>query len=126
MEIDINRKTLAEQDLRQLVHSLEVVSARTFEAIVKAGQLASQTTPEMQLLFEQWLGCISGMVAETVKKDGKIDVEGLAREIGVTPATVLSLALTLHREGTIKITELKAEAGPGMNTEICPCLRAPK
>ena len=121
MELDI--KNLAQQDMNQLVHSLELVSARVFDSVIKLNQTATSNTPEMQLLFEQWLDLIGGEIASRAAEDGKIDPQELSEAIGVTPATILSLALTLHRQGNIKITEIKTEKGPGKNTEACGCLQ---
>ena len=102
--------------MKQLVKSLELVSARVLDSVVRASQLASAATPEMQALFAEWVGCLGGELTRAVE-------EKLAKTIGVTSATVISLALALHREGAIKITELKAEPSNGVNTEICGCLR---
>ena len=121
MELDI--KNLAQQDMNQLVHSLELVSARVFDSVIKLNQTATSNTPEMQLLFGQWLDMIGGEIARGATENGKIDVEETAKNIGVTPATVISLALALHRQGKFKITELKTEAGPGKNTEACGCMQ---
>ena len=121
MELDI--KNLAQQDMNQLVHSLELVSARVFDSVIKLNQTATSNTPEMQLLFGQWLDMIGGEIARGAAENGKIDVEETAKNIGVTPATVISLALALHRQGKFKITELKTEAGPGKNTEACGCMQ---
>ena len=95
MELDI--KNLGDQDMKQLVKSLE--------------------------LFAEWVGCLGGELTRAVEEKGAINPDELAKTIGVTPATVISLALALHREGAIKITELKAEPSNGVNTEICGCLR---
>ena len=117
MELDI--KNLGDQDMKQLVKSLELVSARVLDSVVRASQLASAATPEMQALFADWVGELT----RAVEEKGAINPDELAKTIGVTPATVISLALALHREGAIKITELKAEPSNGVNTEICGCLR---
>ena len=74
-------------------------------------------------LFAEWVGCLGGELTRAVEEKGAINPDELAKTIGVTPATVISLALALHREGAIKITELKAEPSNGVNTEICGCLR---
>ena len=140
MELDI--KNLGDQDMRQLVKSLELVSARVLDSVVRASQLASSATPEMQALFTEWVNCLGGELTRAVEEKGAINPDELAKTIGVTPATVISLALALHREGAIKITEIKAslalalhregaikiteikaEPSNGENTEICGCLR---
>ena len=121
MNIDI--KNLPDQDMNQLVKSLELVSARVLDSVVKSSQLASSATPEMQLLFEQWVECVGGAISGAVERDGAVIPDEIAREIGVTPSTVISLALALHRMGKIKITEIKASPSDGANTEICGCLK---
>ena len=121
MELDI--KNLGDQDMKQLVKSLELVSARVLDSVVRASQLASAATPEMQAPFAEWVGCPGGELTRVVEEKGAINPDELAKTIGVTPATVISLALALHREGAIKITEIKAEPSNGVNTEICGCLR---
>ena len=121
MELDI--KNLGDQDMRQLVKSLELVSARVLDSVVRASQLASSATPEMQALFTEWVNCLGGELTRAVEEKGAINPDELAKTIGVTPATVISLSLALHREGAIKITEIRAEPSNGENTEICGCLR---
>ncbi|MDY5389510.1 hypothetical protein [Cloacibacillus porcorum] len=121
MNIDI--KNLEDQDMRQLVKSLELVSARIFDSVVRISQLAASNTPEMQQLFSQWVACLSDTIISSVEKEGALYPDELARNIGVTPATIISLTLTLHREGRIKITEIKAEPASGDNTEICGCMK---
>ena len=51
--MNIDSKTLEQQDMKMLVHSLELVSARIFESVITLNQLASSNTPEMNTLFEQ-------------------------------------------------------------------------
>ena len=121
MNLDI--KNLQQQNAEQLVQSLELVSARVFDSVVKTNQLASSYTPEMQMLFAEWIDCISAPIVSAAEENGAIIPDELAKNIGVSPATIISLALTLHREGRIKITELKTEPGTGSNTEICGCLK---
>ena len=121
MNLDI--KNLEDQDMKQLVRSLELVSARIFDSIVRVSQLASANTPEMQQLFSQWVDCLGDTLISAVEKEGALYPDELAQNIGVTPATVISLALTLHREVKIKITEIKAEPAAGGNTEICGCMK---
>ena len=121
MNIDI--KNLPEQDAKMLVHSLELVSARVFESVVTLSQTASSATPEMQHMFQQWLSCLGEDVLRRIEDNGKLDPAQAAKEIGVTPSTIISLALTLHRQGKINIKELSAEITNGENSEICGCLK---
>ncbi len=122
MNIDI--KNLPEQDAKMLVHSLELVSARVFESVVTLSQTASSATPEMQHMFQQWLSCLGEDLLRRIEENGTLDPVQAAKEIGVTPATIISLALTLHRQGKINIKELSAEITNGGNSEICGCLKS--
>ncbi len=121
--MELDNKNMGDQDMRQLDKSLELVSARELDYIVRAGQLASSATPEMQTLFNEWVNCLGGELTRAVEESGGIDPEALAAAIGVAPSAIISLALTLHRQGAIKITEIKAEPSSGKNTEICGCLQ---
>lgn len=120
--MEISGKNLKEQDLRELIRSLELVSARVLDSIVSAGQLAAIATPEMHGLFSQWVAMISGEFLAVSGDDGAIDPAAAAGRIGITPETVLSLALALHRQGKIKITGLTVEPGDGKNRDICGCV----
>lgn len=121
--MEINAKNLKEQDTRELIRSLELVSARVLDSIVSAGQLAASATPEMHSLFSQWVAIISGELLRIAGDKGTIDPEAVAGQIGITPETALSLAFTLHRQGKIKITGLTVEPGDGKNRDICGCMR---
>ena len=122
MNIDI--KDLEQQDMKALVHSLELVSARIFESVVKINQTASSNTPEMNALFQQWVECLGDAIASAASETGSIDPEELSAKIGVTPETIISLALTLHRQGKIKITNITAQSADCGNLDICGCLKA--
>lgn len=122
MDIDINAKNIGEQNHRELIRSLELVSARVLDSIVTASQVASENTPEMRVLFAQWLEMIGNELIRTTGEDNFINPEATAAEIGITPETVISLALALHRQGRIKITALNIERGDGRNKDICGCL----
>ena len=121
LELDI--KNIEQQDMKALVRSLELVSARVFDSVITLSQTASSTTPEMQQMFQQWINLLGDTVISAVEENGVINPEELAKTIGVTPATIISLALALHREGRIDITEIKAKKGDDNNREICGCLK---
>lgn len=120
MELDI--KNLEQQDMKALVRSLELVSARVFDSVVTTNQLASSTTPELRNLFEQWLTIIGRELARIAGETGRIDPDEIAKQIGITPESVLSLALTLHRRGLVRIKSLEVGPGDGKNKDICGCL----
>lgn len=122
MDIDINAKNIGEQNHRELIRSLELVSARVLDSIVTTSQVASENTPEMRALFAQWLEMIGSELIRMTSEDDSINPEAAAAEIGITPETVISLALALHRQGRIKITALNIERGDGRNKDICGCL----
>lgn len=121
MEIDL-KNNLKQQNMEELVKSLELVSARLIESVTRASQLASSETPEMRALFEEWLDLVGCEIIEASKGDHMIEPIELAKKIGVSPSTILSLALALHRQGKIEILSLVAREGKGQNTEICGCL----
>lgn len=120
--MNISAKNLKEQNLRELVHSLELVSARVFDSITTAGQLAAASTPEMRSLFSLWIEMIGGELLRTTGNEGAIDPVSAANQIGITEDTVISMALALHRQGKIKITGLIVEPGDGINKDICACM----
>ena len=122
MEEDL-KNNLKQQNMEEFVKSLELVSARLIESVTKASQLASAQTPEMRLLFEDWLELVGGEIIEASKGEHLIEPMELAKKIGVSPSTILSLALALHRQGKIEILSLVAREGRGQNTEICNCLK---
>lgn len=122
MEINL-KNNLQQQNMDELVKSLELVSARLIESVTRASQLASSQTPEMRLLFEEWLELVSHEIIAASKEEHIIEPIELAKKIGVTPSTILSLALSLHRQGKIEILSLVAREGKGENTEICSCLK---
>jgi len=120
--MEINAKSVKEQSLRELVSSLELISARLLDSITTASQLASANTPEMRNLFAQWVTIIGNEILRTADSEGIINPYDTADRIGITPETALSLCLTLHRQGKIKITALNVEHGDGKNKDICDCL----
>ena len=122
MNIDI--KTLEQQDMKMLVHSLELVSARIFDSVITLSQLASSNTPEINALFEQWVSCLGEELISEAEEKGKLDPEEISKRIGVSASTVISLALALHRQGKLKIKSLEVEQGNNVNSEICGCLKS--
>lgn len=121
--MDIDIKDMAQQDMKGLVESLELVSARILDTVITTSQIACSSTPEMRELFRQWISCLGGEIEEEARESGRIDPYALSLKIGVTPATVMSLALAMHREGRIAIKAIEAVPGKGENTEICGCMK---
>lgn len=120
--MDINKNNLQKQDMTDLIRSLELISARVFESLLTLSQTASSTTPEMQKLFQEWINCLGDEIVREVSEKGKIEPEIVAEKIGVDSSTIISLALTLHRQGRIKIKNIEAEICDLPNNEICDCL----
>lgn len=120
MQLDI--KQLEQQNLTQLVKSLELVSSRLLECITKNSQLACAATPQMQMLFNEWAELISDRLTEAAKT-GSIKPAELALEAGVSADSILSLALMLQRQGKLRIRELKVSPADEPNHEICGCLK---
>lgn len=121
--MDINSKTLEQQDMKKLVQSLEQVSARIFESIITLSQTSCSNTPEMNSLFNQWVSCLAGEVLRAVGEKGNLDPEEISKRIGVSNSTIISLVLSMHRQGKIKIKNLVIEPGDNVNTEICDCFK---
>ncbi len=121
--MNIDSKTLEQQDMKMLVHSLELVSARIFESVITLNQIASSNTPEMHALFNQWVSFLGEEVVGAAAENGKLDPEEISKRIGVSSSTIISLALALHRQGKIRIKSFMVEPGDNMNTEICDCLK---
>ncbi|SRR6056297_188828 len=109
-------------DMKDMLDSTSLVTARMIDSILTNSQLASTTTPEMQDLFHSWINCISGEVKRKlldVDNSSDSNLENIANEIGINRTTLLSLALYLHRKGDISIEGLNVKQGKGSNTEIC-------
>jgi hypothetical protein len=121
VELDI--KDLKQQNMNEFVHSLEIVSARVLDSVTRSSQTACSATPEMQALFEQWVSFIGDTIVSAAKEKGTLDPAALAKEIGVTQDSVLSLILALHRQGRLTIKSVAAEEGNSGNREICGCLK---
>ncbi len=109
-------------NMNDLMNSCSKVTSRLIESVIQTNQLASQTTPEMQQLFQQWLALLTGELLSHIDTDTTLDVEKLAGKIGVSASTIVSLLLFLHRKGDVTISNVTLEKGEGRNREICHCL----
>lgn len=121
MQLDI--KNLQQQDMSQLVKSLELVSSRLLECITKNSQTACSTTPEIQALFDQWIELIGDRILQETGDKGEIKPAELALEIGISADSVVSLLLALQRQGKVRIDKIKVSATNGDNHEICACIK---
>jgi hypothetical protein len=112
------------QDCKRMIDSTSLVTARMIESIVKNSQLASSATPEMQDMFQSWLKLVSGEVLRDL--DGEVtdvNIEETSERIGVTPSTLISLLLYLHRNGSVNIRTVRLQKGNGENKDICHDLK---
>lgn len=114
--------TQSENRAAKLVDSLELVTARLLEMIVKNSQIASAQTPEMRRMFDSWVKLMSDEILRRTDEDETIDVKKISAQIGLTPSTVTGLLLALERQGAIEITHIRTAKGSGKNQDLCDCL----
>lgn len=112
------------KELKNLVESSSLVTARLIEAVSLNSQLASSSTPEMQDLFHQWINYIAGEILNIANKNETVNVKEVAESIGVCETTILSLLLYLERNGSIIVENVTVKKGKGENQELCRCLRS--
>lgn len=111
-------------DCKRIIDSTSLVTARMIESITRNSQLASSTTPEMLEMFESWIKLVSGEILRNLSEEtNDVDIQKTADKIGLTPSTLLSLMLYLHRNGSIRISGMNIKKGSGDNTEICHDLK---
>lgn len=110
------------QEIKKLLDSEGLVTARLVESVTRTAQMASTTVPEIQDLFFQWLSLIGGEVARMASSAPDMDIASTARMIGIEESSLLSLLLMLHREGKLSIKSVRIDKGKGRNSEICSCL----
>lgn len=111
------------KELKNLIESSSLVTARLIESVSMNSQLASSITPEMQHMFHQWMDLITKDILRSFDDYGTINIRKVASEMGISESTVLSLVLYLHRQGTLSIENITACKSDGENREICHCLR---
>ncbi len=109
-------------------HSEEVadlcarVAARLIDSITRTAQIASSATPEMRELTRQWIDLIGKEILNRVNTGEEIAVEEIARSIGITPSSLLSILLALQRGGQTSITHVRCVPGNGHNEDLCHCM----
>ena len=108
-------------DIKNVLDSERLLTARMVDSILRTCQVASYATPEMQEMFSQWLGLI-GEQALRECREGECDVPALAKTIGVSEGTIFSLLGYLSRSGRIRVETVRFTDGDGKNTEACSCL----
>lgn len=110
------------QEVKRLLDSEGLVTARLVESVTRTAQMASTTVPEIQDLFSQWLSLIGGEVARMAASLPEMDIASTANRIGIEESSLLSLLLMLQREGALSIESVRIGKGKGKNSEICSCL----
>ena len=108
---------------QSIAESCGKVTARLVESISRTSQLAAGSTPELQRLFERWISIVTGEILKDAKEQGFLNIEDTAGRIGIDDSSVLCLIQYLHRQGLIKVTEVKTTEGTGRDSEICVCLK---
>lgn len=110
------------EDMKNMLDSTALVTARMIDSVISNSQLASSTTPEMQNLFRSWLEFVAGEVKRKLVEKGDLSTEEIqktANDIGITTNTLLSLVLYLQRKGDIRVDAIRISPGSGLNTEVC-------
>jgi hypothetical protein len=110
------------EDMKNMLDSTALVTARMIDSVISNSQLASSTTPEMQNLFRSWLEFVAGEVKRKLVEKGDLSAEEIqktANDIGITTNTLLSLVLYLQRKGDIRVDAIRISPGSGLNTEVC-------
>lgn len=110
------------QEVKRLLDSEGLVTARLVESVTRTAQMVSTTVPEIQDLFSQWLSLIGGEVARMAASSPEMDIASTANRIGIEESSLLSLLLMLQREGALSIESVRIGKGKGKNSEICSCL----
>lgn len=110
------------RDFTMLANSIEITSARLFEAVLRSNQLAASANPELNALFEEWLSCLEGEVLASADPRAEINIASEAKRIGLSPYAYLSLVTTLQRRGKLTVTDLKITRGEPDGGELCDCL----
>lgn len=111
-----------EQQITALADALGRTSARIMESIHRTAQLAGDATPEMRELFDQWLSMLGREILRDVETETFLNVEEEAARIGISSASYLTLLVSLHRQGLVRIARVEASKDNAPNREICACL----
>ena len=109
-------------DLERLMDAERLVTARLVESVLRTSRLAGTATPELQDLFQEWLGVMSSHILEEVEGPARRDVAAWARELGIGEVSLFSLLVQLHRSGAVRIRAVELEPGDGEDAERCDCL----
>jgi hypothetical protein len=110
------------REIKNVLESERLLTARMVDSILRVSQVASVATPEMQEMFHQWIGLVSDQVLREVSENGECHVPALASSIGVSESTLFSLLVFLQRSGKIRVETVRFSPGDGKNSEVCQCL----
>lgn len=106
----------------QFLDSCGKVTARLVESVFQTAQLAGGNTPEIRELFQQWLDFLSSDILHNLDNGAELFVDEEAKRIGITPSSLLTILVSLHRQGKVRITSIKALRDNATNRELCHCL----
>lgn len=109
-------------EIKNLLDSECLVTARLVESITKTAQLSAETAPEIQSLFQQWLSLITKEVKRIAEPGQDMSIPKTAQMIGISPSSLLALLLFLQRNGEISVDSVKFMEGTGKNEDLCSCL----
>ena len=110
------------EEMKKLLESEGLVTARLVESVTKTSQLTASTVPEIQDLFRQWLSLVAREVKRMAEPGKDLPLVGTAGMIGISPSSLLSLLLFLQRTGEISVESVRIGQGTGNNEDICDCL----
>ena len=118
----MNEKEMYDE-MKKLLESEGLVTARLVESVSRTAQMCSVTLPEVQVLFDQWLSLIGREVQRLAEPGKDISVSETAGMIGISESSLLAILLSLQRRGKIKIETLRIAEGTGNNEDICHCFQ---
>lgn len=118
----MNEKEMYDE-IKKLLESEGLVTARLVESISRTAQMCSVTLPEMQVLFDQWLSLIGREVLRLAEPGKEMAVSETAGMIGISESSLLAILLSLQRRGKIKVESLRIAEGTGKNEDICSCFQ---
>lgn len=96
-------------------------AAHILDSVTKTAQISSWATPQMQDMFEEWIGIIGRQILRDLDLPGRIDITATAAGIGISGSTLLGMLLFMQRRGSILITDIGVEKGTGRAEDTCDC-----
>lgn len=77
-------------------------------SVSKSAQMAAYATPEVRVLFMEWAGSIEAEILTVLKRQGRLDLAGLADALKISPESALYFLGKLLREGKATISGIQA------------------